>query len=349
MEHKPSDTWSELERDFGSGRLGKDKESANEPLLKVRSANQCLLDARSKPIPNMLFGELWHEGELAILFADTNVGKSILAVQVGDNISKGRSPPVFQNRGGKQPVIYLDFELSDKQFQQRYSIDFENEYQFDDQFYRVELNPEFTDFDRFEDVLRSSLESLIEESGAKVLIVDNLTYLKTQSTDTAKEALPLMKFLKDIKTRYSLSVLVLAHTPKRDNSRNLTVNDLAGSKQLSNFSDAIFAIGHSEREPDLRYIKQLKARATPMIYDSDNVIECRIAKEGNFLGFHFERYGYEQEHLKAKSDKQLSELDEQIIALKEQNNGISNADIARQLCTNKMRVGRVLERNSNTV
>ena len=49
-------------------------------LLLVRSVNQCINDAKSRPIPKMLFSEFWHEEELCILFADTNLGKSILAV-----------------------------------------------------------------------------------------------------------------------------------------------------------------------------------------------------------------------------------------------------------------------------
>jgi hypothetical protein len=52
----------------------------------------------------MLFGEFWHEGELCILFADTNVGKSILAVQIGNSISRGEPMPGFPTK--QQPKIF---------------------------------------------------------------------------------------------------------------------------------------------------------------------------------------------------------------------------------------------------
>lgn len=42
----------------------------------------------------------------------------------------------------KQSVLYFDFELSDKQFQNRYSKDYEDNYIFDDNFLRVEINPD---------------------------------------------------------------------------------------------------------------------------------------------------------------------------------------------------------------
>ncbi|MBT3748037.1 MAG: AAA family ATPase, partial [Bacteroidetes bacterium] len=58
-------------------------------LFTVKTADRWIEQAKTRPIPKMLFGEFWFEGELCILFADSNVGKSILAVQIGDSISKG--------------------------------------------------------------------------------------------------------------------------------------------------------------------------------------------------------------------------------------------------------------------
>src|SRR6476620_2270203 len=61
----------------------------NKGLFTVKTANRWIEQAKTRPIPKMLFGEFWFEGELCILFADTNLGKSILAVQIGNSISKG--------------------------------------------------------------------------------------------------------------------------------------------------------------------------------------------------------------------------------------------------------------------
>jgi RecA-family ATPase len=155
-------------------------------LLLVRSANQCLLDAHYRPVPQMLFGELWHEEEICILFADSNLGKSILAVQIADSISSGNKIPGFAFNAEKQAVLYFDFEMSDKQFEKRYSIDYKLHYIFDENFKRILINPNCTDFENFEQQLFQSIEEAIVVTEAKILIIDNLTYLKTQSTDTAK-------------------------------------------------------------------------------------------------------------------------------------------------------------------
>ena len=50
----------------------------------------------------MLFDKLWYEGEICILFADTNVGKSILAVQIGDSISRGKAIRGFEIEAKRQ-------------------------------------------------------------------------------------------------------------------------------------------------------------------------------------------------------------------------------------------------------
>src|SRR5690606_40367234 len=113
---------------------------------------------------------------------------------------------------------------------------------------------------------------------AKILIIDNLTYLKNE-TEKAKDALPLMKHLKALKSKYGLSILALAHTPKRDLSKPITRNDLQGSKMLINFCDSSFAIGESFNDKHLRYIKQIKARNTEIIFDSENVGVCQIRSE----------------------------------------------------------------------
>lgn len=299
-------------------------------LFLIKSANKWMQEASSRPIPKMLFDAFWFQGEVCILFADTNLGKSILAVQIGEAISKGVAINGFRNEAEKQAVLYYDFELSDKQFENRYSINYTKHHYFDDNFKRIEINPDATvpDGSTFEDYLNFSLEKSIKETGAKVLIIDNLTYLKNE-TEKAKDALPLMKHLKALKSKYNLSILALAHTPKRDLNKPINRNDLQGSKMLINFTDSCFAIGESHNDKHLRYLKQIKARNTEILYDTENVVLCQIEKPENFLGFEFLGYGAERQHLKELSsndrEKNISEAKE----LRSQ--GFTQRQIATQL------------------
>ena len=316
----------------------------NKGLFIVKPANSWIEEAKQRPIPKMLFSEFWFEGELCILFADTNLGKTIAAVQIGDSISYGRNIPGFRLEANKQSILYFDFELSDKQFENRYSLDFEHHYQFSDGFKRVEINPDadIPNDTSFEEYLIASLEKSIVETNIKVLIIDNLTYLKNE-TEKARNALPLMKQLKALKKKYDLSILVLAHTPKRDLSKPITRNDLAGSKMLINFCDSVFTIGESQKDKAIRYFKQIKSRNTEIIFDSENVIICQIQKDDNFLEFEFIGHGSEKEHLKEYTEKDREDRINEAILLK--NQGQTNVEIGLKFGVSEGCVRKWLKKN----
>jgi hypothetical protein len=174
-------------------------------LLLTKTANACIEDAKLAPTPKTLFDDFWFEGEICILFADTGLGKSVLAVQIADSITKHRSIGHFALEGEKQAVLFFDCELSQKQFEKRYAIKQDdtltNHYIFDDDFLRCVINRRAAmpkRFNSFEDYLFFSLEYEVARTETQILIVDNITYLKSQ-TETAKDALPLMKELNRLK------------------------------------------------------------------------------------------------------------------------------------------------------
>ena len=296
----------------------------------IKTANEWLEQAKLKPIPNMLFGEFWYENELCILFADTNLGKSILAVQIGNSISRGIPIDGIELEAEPQKVIYFDFELSDKQFENRYSREFSDHYHFNDNFYRIELDlHSFSPTNKdFESRLNESLEKTILETGSKILIIDNLTYLKSE-TENAKNALPLMRHLNGLKLKYGLSILALAHTPKRDLTKPIIRNDLQGSKMLMNHIDSSFTIGESLQDKHLRYLKQIKVRHKIFRYDAESVLNCEIQKLDNFLKFVVIGPGNEREHLQEFKMKDRKKLIAEVKELIEE--GMSQRKIAKRL------------------
>ncbi|MCF2506856.1 AAA family ATPase [Dyadobacter sp. CY107] len=311
-------------------------------LFIVQTASQWIEQAKERPIPKMLFGQFWFEFEICILFADTNLGKSILAVQIGNSISKGEHIRGFPLEAEKQMILYFDFELNDKQFESRYSMNYQQHYTFDDNFIRIEIDPDATvPEDRtFDEFLRDSIESSLLATNAKVLIIDNLTYLSNE-TEKARDALPLMKHLKALKSKYNLSILVIAHTPKRDLSKPITRNDLAGSKMLINFTDSCFTVGESASDKNLRYLKQIKVRQNEFIYDGENVCVCQLHKPNNFVEFELINYGSEREHLKIVTEKDRENQTAEIKELKAQ--GKSYRDIGASLGISHMTVCRLLK------
>ena len=301
-------------------------------LFTIRTGNQWIKEAKNRPVPQMLFDVFWFEGEICILFAGSNQGKSILAVQIADAISRGAAVPGFRLEAARQWVLYFDFELSDKQFETRYSADYTSHYVFDDYFLRVEMNSDAdapANSTAFDELIIQSIEQAVLQYGVKVLIIDNLTFLRSTEPENAKEASPLMKQLKALKKKHGLSLLILAHTPKRDQSRPLTQNDLQGSSRLMQFADSAFAIGASARDNGLKYLKQVKVRNTGFVFDSDNVALCQIHKPDNFLQLGHIGYAYEQEHLRVNSEKDTEGRKERAQELKAK--GMNNSQIAREI------------------
>lgn len=323
--------------------LKKELEQHNS-LFKTMSTNEWIEFAKNNPIPKKLFGELWFEKELCILFSDTNLGKSILSVQIANSLSKGISTANLINECEAQKVLYLDFELTAKQFENRYSTDFKNHYIFYDNFLRSELDLEKirNDSTDFEEELLQSLESEITHYDAKIVIVDNITYLKNE-TEKAKDALRLMKILNSIKKKLDISILVLAHTPKRDASKPISKNDVSGSKNIMNFCDSSFAIGESFTQNGQRYIKQIKERNCPKIYHSENILVYEITKKNSFLQFEFIDFGIEMEHLIPKVKTDIVERNNKIIELHKA--GHNNCEIGRRINVSEGTVRNVIDAN----
>lgn len=317
----------------------------NTQRLSVRTATQRLMDARS--IPDILphADVLFQTNELTILFGDTGKGKSIFAVGLADAISKGTSFMGLDNKCEPLTVLFYDFELSDKQFQKRYSDADGVAYYFSNNLFIDNFDLSSIDLsDRkvtFEEELMNKIRLDLNATGAKVLIIDNITFLTAFSTEDGQVAMKLMKLLKELKTKEGISVLVLAHTPKRFGLGGITSMDIAGSKHLSNFADSVMALGASKKDPNLRYIIQTKASRTGEIkYDVENVIVCEIEKDGSFLSLAFKGYDREQEHLSAISGEVQDEMRQKAMELKKR--GKSYQMIADELGTSKSTVGRWL-------
>lgn len=307
------------------------QDAENVGMLKVRAANDTLLEAAKRPNPANLWLELWYENEVCCLFADSNIGKSIYAVQIANKIAESKR------------VLYFDFELSDKQFQLRYTSDDGKLFRFHDNLYRVEIDPEQYTLDKmenFESRVVDDIENCTKRLDAKVVIIDNLSFL-CSATEKGELAGALMMRLITLKKSLGLSILVLAHTPKRNMSNPITQNDLAGSKRLMNFFDSAFTIGMSAKDAGLRYIKQIKVRHGNYTYSGDNVLTCSIMKSDDAF-LHFETMGccHEKEHLKEPSDNDRANNVEKVKELAAQ--GMSQREIAAEVGIGKSTVNRIL-------
>jgi uncharacterized protein YerC len=315
--------------------------TGREPEFIIKDVNKWLREAAKKPKPKMLFDRFWYEGELCILFADSNTGKSILAVQIGDSISRGKPIAGLQMNAAPDGVLYFDYELTDMQFRQRYSSGKTRSYHFHKRFTRAITNPDANKmykFSSYQQYIENEIENAVLTAKAKVLIIDNINCLQ-YDTNSATGAFTLVRSLQNIKAKYQISVLLMAHTPKRNPTKPITQNELQGSKMLINFCDSAFAIGESRQTPGLRSLKQVKQRSTLQTYGAENVCLGKIEKTGNFLHFTFNGNSDEALHLQQKTIQDRELMMSKIMELKRQ--GRTTRQIAGELGLSATTISRI--------
>ena len=335
-----------LEKKYPLEKLNRTSQPQTETdSLPMKPCDAWLDDAEALPPITPLFDAFWSKGELAFLFGTTGIGKSILAVQIADAISKGSKIACFDGPQEPMRVGLFDFEHSTSQFAKRYRDENGNRYKFSPNFLRAEFKARARipkGISR-QDYILELIEKKIIEHRLEVVVIDNLTALDCNVTEP-EVARELMYKLDEIKSRYNISMLVIGHTPKRDLNKPLTENDMLGSKNLINFCDSAFAIGKSVKESHLRYLIQVKCRNAEYKYGSENVAIFRVVKNGPNLFFEHNGFQNVIEQLRTRTDAEANELNEKIIALHQSDPNLSYSDIAKQLGTNKMRVSRVLNK-----
>jgi len=145
-------------------------------MLAIKSDNQTLADEALLPDPIFLYAPLIVQGEITILFADTGIGKTALSVQIAIYIAK------------TYRLLYVDLELTDKQFEKRYRNEEGKHFNFPSNFYRAtyEVLKELPKDISYEDFFINSLKDRIKEFSAEVVFIDNMTKIVSGSTDSAK-------------------------------------------------------------------------------------------------------------------------------------------------------------------
>ena len=298
-----------------------------------------------------IFGDLLTEGDLTILFGRSNVGKSFLSYQIGEAVAQGKNVLSvmdsiklknfgetkyfnLNNETPAQKVLYVDFEATIEKDYIRYSNkdlklsdEITKPYQFSTNF--ISAFPDrlsVTDNLLFID----AIELEIIKSGAKVLIIDNMSAI-SQDNEKSGNAAKLMNKVKDLQRRNKLTVLLMAHTPKIVQGEAIIANNLAGSSNLYNLADSVMAVNMSTMSDDIRYIKQLKSRYNEIQFHQDNVVAIQFSSRPDGLkGFSFLNYETEEELIKQIDKSTKADEDREIINLIE-NFGLTVTQIADEL------------------
>lgn len=325
------------------------EEPGLDDLFVVKRFNEWQRLAKKERAPKQLCGELWLEGEIAVMTADHGAGKSLLAVQIANAIAGGEPVDPFEMTAEPQAVVYMNLKQSERQFAMRYCSETEDAddgalkdaYEFSDKLHRFDMDihgklPE--GFRSFADALPALVERAIAKTGAKVVIIDNITYLQ-RSVYGYGETYTVMKELHRLRSQLGISILVLARSSKYGSVRESTAGSC--SALFSRFADSVFMIGMSMRDPAYRYIKQLIVHSSAKIYNESNVPWFWISRwGGNFLSLDHFGFDAESDHNQPFPEKRLWPTIEKVKKMSDK--GVSVRSIAKALDLPKSNIQRYL-------
>lgn len=336
------------DREMQSALSGEDLPSGNSPLddlreeaqkakrlpdkygiLAAKSGNSWVEDCINMVAPMLFYFGLIVQYEITALFGPTGSGKTIFAMQMAEEIAR-----FFK-------ILYIDLELSAKQFQMRFT-DPETGliHVFPDNFLRAEIDPDLITREDLEVEILDSIEAAAKQ-GISFFVLDNITFACNDSEKGATAGTFMMRLIR-LKKKYNLTLICIAHTPKIKGYEPLGPNHMAGSAKLMNFFDEGIAIGKSAKDPNLRYVKQVKNRSIPTTYDDEYVIVYECTKASGILRYEFKGHSKEDDHL--KHGNPTEDLDEIYAILRLQKQGMSQREIAKTLEISLGKVQRRLEK-----
>lgn len=214
--------------------------------------------------PVDLWHGLWHQGEMACLFGEPNVGKTILAMKIATDIIKR-----------KERVLYFDFENAEHQLLPRYK----GTYGENPLVEILSLNYANKNIKKGNRSMLSYIKRQIIKCQAHIIIIDDITHLfgKGDQADVRYVLNELRSWTKYLR----VSILVLAHSKKKGFNQLANIEQLAGSFECAYSFDSIFSLNkanhyNNKQRGISHYIKQHKTRMGEIRYGDENVITLKM-------------------------------------------------------------------------
>lgn len=304
------------------------QQQGRDSFFNVSTLKEDLEKGRKMKPPKELIPHILVEHETTILFSGPGVGKTVLGTQIA-----------FELAEQGMRALYFNFELSNQQLDLRYPNKV-----FPNTLYHASI-----DYTKMHDVTDQNLilpeiERLAVERNIELIIIDNFTNLCINSKEAAEAGNIMVKLLA-MRMTHNWTMLILAHVPKRKQGDPLTIDDLAGSKLLSNLADNVIGFNKSKKDKNMRYLIQLKYRSLPIELDFKNVQELTLTSSDGWLHFEYGGYDEERAHLPRSRDEK-AELERDIVKELKQPNGSSYREIADKLGTSLSMVQRVAKSNN---
>lgn len=224
-------------------KVNKDTEIIPNNKELILPANEFMQNCYKATPPVSIDGTRLRTGEVTFFFGSTGAGKSItvmdLAIRNAHKLSGN--------------VLAIDAENKSHQISERYPEGFK----FPPNFLMMDMTIFLANTDGV--LTEDLILDIIKLHNIQLLIVDNLGFISPEAVQDQKASHRLIKMFWSVVVKSQISLLIVAHTPKRENDKPLEIKDLEGSAKISNYADSIVAVGRDSN--GTRYLRTLKTRS----------------------------------------------------------------------------------------
>ena len=251
--------------------------------IDVKSVAEAWKQYAKEPAPVPLLDGLLYEGQIHCLVGAPSTGKSRLALQWGSDWTK---------EGYK--VFYVDLEDGRRGAMSRLSK--QTASMLEEMKYATLNMPDLRMMAinagiSFPDYLIGNIAREVEDCGIQRLIIDSLSALGA-SSNSMEEAQQFMQLLRHVMKAMKLTVVITAHCRKRDTGMPIELQDLLGSTGYAASFDSVSALGRGMQNGEVvTYLKGLKQRLGPIVYDENGVLTMRTRKTAAREDLRFEVIG----------------------------------------------------------
>lgn len=259
-----------------------------------RSLSELMDIAANSPDLRKLLGNYILENSMTLLIGERASSKTYLAMQIGLAVSQGMPRFLGETIEIHGTVLYLNFELSEKQIalrlQRLINMGLPYPLRSNDSFHVCSVRG------KLDEELLDEIGKQIEEHHPVLIIIDNFraAFSDVRADDNSAVARSLLN-LANLKDEHNTTILIIHHT-KKGTSELATHSDLqSGGGALSDFADADFFIRKSKQSKFQRILKRGKSREVEEA-DGAKLIEF-CTTPGNLWFVEIEDNIDEKEHL----------------------------------------------------
>jgi len=233
-------------------------------------------------VAEQLFHTVWRTGEVALLFGEPAVGKSIFAVNLAEAIA-GNADALLRTCEETTPsarrVVYIDLQRTDDQWKRRFSGTFTQT-----TFERLHLDWDDIDPSADDSIRASRIQASIGdviEGGAEVVILDDIT-LGGINLGRPNGPLRTLRTLKMFAADSGASILVIAGARPQKRPRTASLSDVA-FRHIAEQADSVFCLSRSTFNSEFRYVRHLRSASGPLVHDASAVLTFQLIAKNEEL------------------------------------------------------------------